>query len=334
VLPGVLPGNPRSLWHMLWANVPQGTPPEMADLKLVFPWLAPTQTSGDGRTVMPRRIRLDFEPCDPAIPCDLTGTPDTVRVTSWRQRPQGVNYALWGDLHPLTPRYRVKPGTEILSLHPQPGGIGYRHWLGLVVADTAGLRFPAPAVITWREGRDRDSGAAPLSQHRLLAAGYDMDNMKARGFVESEMPLPAIPDAAVRQRVDALARDLVQAADTVASLLRRAVRNALFGEGATVKLDWELLSVVREQLWDGTEAAFYEALALELFDIAAPLAADGGSLPKSDDGIRRLLKARRDLGLSLHGYRKDGLALMGILGLPAPEAKPRKTKAATKGRVT
>lgn len=364
----VLPGAQPSLWHLLWANVPLGTPPDPADLPRVFPWLAPTVTSGTGRTVtpgaahplqawwgMPRRIRLDFLPCNPPKPCDLTGVPDSVRVASWRQRPQGANYDKWGDMHPLTPRYRVKPGAEILPVHPQPGGIGYRHWLGLVVSDeeAGSLRIPAPAVITWREGRQGGAwgrgGQAHHIEDRLLAAGYDMDNMKARGFVESELPLPVIADPDARARVDALARQLVRAADLAAGLLRRAVRDALFPPGASVKLDWELLSAVREQLWDGTEAAFHDALAREadrspeaeaaeparwlgilrnlaltLFEAAAPLGADGATLPRSDEGIRRLMRAQRNLGLALSGYGKDGAALRAAAGLPPLDPKPAK----------
>ncbi len=366
----VLPGAQPSLWHLLWANVPLGTPPDLADLPRVFPWLAPTFTSGTGHMVtpgaahplqawwgMPRRIRLDFLPCDSPRPCGLTGVPDSVRVPSWRQRPQGANYDKWGDMHPLTPRYRVKPGAEILPVHPQPGGVGYRHWLGLVVSDeeAGALRIPAPAVTTWRQGRQSDTwgrgGQARHDNDRLLAAGYDMDNMKARGFVESELPLPAVADPAVRARVDRLARQLVRAADTAAGLLRRAVRDALFSPGASVKLDWELLSAVREQLWDGTEAAFRDALAreaaraadadaaeparwlrtlrdlaLKLFEAAAPLGADGATLPRSDEGIRRLLRAQRNLGLAFSGYGKDGAALWAAAGLPPLDPKPVKKR--------
>ena len=362
----VLPGAQRSLWHLLWANVPLGDRPAAADLPRVFPWLTATVTSGTGTSVtpgtahalqawwgMPRRIRLDFTPCDPACPCGLTGVPDDVQVSSWRQRPQGANYLNWGDIHPLTPRYRVKPGGEILPLHPQPGSIGYRHWLGLVVEEGNGLRLPAPSIVTWRADRARDVwGRGNTGRHmedRLLAAGYDMDNMKARGFVEAELPMPAITDPTARQRVDTLARQLVRAANLAASLLRRAVRDALFSAGTNVKLDWEALSAVREQLWDGTEAAFHDALAreaarggeepnaepaawlqrlrglaLDLFTAAAPLAADGGTLPRSDEGIRRLLRARRNLGLALSGYGKDGAALIEALGLPPLDAKPAK----------
>jgi CRISPR system Cascade subunit CasA len=351
----VLPPSETSIWHLLWANVPCGTSPPAADLPRVFPWLAPTITSEGARVVtpqnahklqcwwgMPRRIRLDFSAEGPAGPCDLTGMPDTVRVASWRQRPRGPNYAAWGRVHPLTPHYASKAGGEYLPVHPQPGGIGYRHWLGFVLQSADGLRLPADAISTWRRDRMRDTGR---DAGRLIAAGYDMDNMKARAFVESEMPLPGAPDAAAKQRLDELATRLVRSADLVASLLRSAVRAALFSPGATVRLDAELLSSVRENLWEQTEVPFFDALeraasrdvtevertvwrdllrrtALALFDEAAPLSAFSGS------AAPRIGRARRNLIFVLTGFGKDGVALFEILGLSAAEPKARKRKAA------
>jgi len=344
------PGTP-TLWHLLWANVPVlRDPPEPQDFPRIFPWLAPTLTSEGNRTVMPeqdahplqcwwgmpRRIRLDFAEAESATPCDLTGIPDTVRVTGWRQRPRGVNYAGWGDLHPLTPSYRVKKDSELLPLHPQPGGVGYRHWVGLVARDPDGLRLPAAAITTWRGEREIDVGGSA----RLLAAGYDMDNMKARAFVESEMPLPAAPDDAARQALDQRAERLVLSANQVAGLLRSAVRYALFSAGATVKLDSELLSSLRERLWEDTEASFHDIvakqpddalrrwhallrnIALRLFDEAAPLT------PENPDAAPRISRARRNLIFALTGYGKEGMALFERLELPLPQPKVRKGKAA------
>ena len=291
---------------------------------------------------MPRRIRLDFSAEGPAALCDLTGVPDTVRIASWRQRPRGANYAAWGRVHPLTPHYASKVGGEYLPVHPQPGGIGYRNWLGLVLQSPDGLRLPASAISTWRQDRMRDVGRG---EGRLIAAGYDMDNMKARAFVESEMPLAGVPDAAAQQRLDELATRLVRAADLVAGLLRGAVRAALFSPGATVKLDAELLSGVRENLWEQTEVPFFDALersarrgmtegepeawrdllrrtALALFDEVAPLSPfSGGAAP-------RIGRARRNLLFALTGFGKDGAAFFETLGLAAAEPKGKKRKAA------
>lgn len=361
----VVPGTSPTLWRILWANVPTGgEKPAQGELRRVFPWLAPTVIS-EGATVvtpqtahplqcwwgMPRRIRLDFQASETPFSCDLTGTPDRVRVVSWRQRPRGANYAVWGGVHPLTPHYQQKPGTEKLAVHPQPGGIGYRHWLGLVLGTKDGLRLPASAVADWHGGRGGDVGERKA---RLLAAGFDMDNMKARGFVESEMPLPAATNKDAQICLDDLARCLVESADQVASLLRSAVRNALFSAGATVKLDAALLNAVRERLWEETEIHFFSTLeavarpsgdnpagddpadddpnagraawlkhlrriAMTLFDEAAPLAADSGG-----SAAPRIGKARRLLGIALAGHGSAGSALFTSLGLPAVE--PRETK--------
>ncbi|MDB5369346.1 MAG: CRISPR-associated protein Cse1 family [Roseomonas sp.] len=359
----VAPGGARTLWHLLWANVPLGEKPLPADLPWIFPWLAPTITSENARVVvpaenahplqcwwgMPRRIRLDFSPSDLPCSCGLTGTLDTVHVTGWRQRPRGVNYAGWGKIHPLTPHYTLKPGAEWLPVHPQPGGIGYRHWLGLVTESFEGMRVPAKSIADWQSHgrRARDIG----QEARFLAAGYDMDNMKARAFVESEMPLPVAADADTRQHLDDLAKALVRAADQVAGLLRSAVRNALFAAGATVKIDAELLSAQRERLWEQTEQPFFAALrriadcadpaaeraawlavlrgtALALFDEAAPLS------PDASDGSAtlRIVRARRQLVFALAGFGKEGNALFQMLGQPKPDTKAAKATRTSKGR--
>jgi CRISPR system Cascade subunit CasA len=172
-----------------------------------------------------------------------------------------------------------------------------------------------------------------------------MENMKARSFVESEMPLPGAPDAATQQRLDDLATRLVRASDMVAGMVRNAVRAALFSPGATVKQDSELLSSVRENLWEQSEPAFFDALervarhgvtdgepeawrdrlrriALALFDEAAPLS------PFSGSAAPRIGRARRNLLFAISGFGKDGAALFEALGLSAAEPNAKKRKAA------
>jgi CRISPR system Cascade subunit CasA len=356
------PGPAPTLWQTVWANVPPRGDwdiPSPADLPLVFSWLAPTMTSEGSRIVtpqnahplqccwgMPRRIRLDFTAQGAPRPCDLTGVPDNVHVTGWRQRPHGVKYAAWGRAHPLTPHYRQKTTTEWLAVHPQPGGIGYRDWVGLVLNSEDGLRVACEAVTRWTSER---GPGLEITDARLVAAGFDMDNMKARAFVESEMPLPAAPNADGQRLVDDLARTLVKSADQVANLLRGAVRNALFSSGAKVNPDAAILNTVRERLWEQTETAFFTNLeqtarnvasgdaivsaaeaawqrhllrtALTLFDEAAPLTPD--CRPSE---AQRIAAARRFLGLALAGYGKAGNLLFTTLHLPAPETKEARTK--------
>lgn len=246
-------GQEPSLWHILWSNVPLGQALKPADMAQALPWLAPTRMSDKGgRTTpadahplqvwwgMPRRIRLDVKGAE-AI-CDLTGERDSTTVRSWRQRPWGANYLLWE--HPLSPYYRPKPNDALLPMHPQPGGIGYQHWLGLLTRRSQPLRQVARTVM---EFRDRVKVVHPGQQWRLLAAGYDMDNMKARGFAESEMPVTEPHNLADAAAHDVLLAALVEAANLTGGLLARCVRRALFGDGASIAVDAALLASLRER---------------------------------------------------------------------------------------
>ena len=72
-------------------------------------------------------------------------------VRTYRTRPHGTHYAAWSLGHPLTPYYRTKPTEpEWLPVHLQPGRLGYRDWVGLVLGDAVGnasTRAPAAAML-------------------------------------------------------------------------------------------------------------------------------------------------------------------------------------------
>lgn len=361
-IPPAQPGEGEVLlWHLLWSNVPCGEVPDEDELPRILPWLGPTRGSDkDGRPTtpddvhelqawwgMPRRIRLDFSDGAEEL-CSLTGQADTVVVRSWRQRPWGFNYSTWGKLHPLSPCYRTKPTEEWLYLHPQPGGIGYQHWLGLVSLDAGETRSVAPAVAEFRKVRAAEIGAGQ-APWRLLAAGFDMDNMKARGFAESEMPVQDPTNPAAAMAHDALLRAMVRAASEVVRLLANSVRRALFSEGATVALDAAPLAALRDRFWGETEGAFFARVAAaaggvgddetrtlwladiarearRLFNEAAPVDASGEGHPG------RIAAAARQMDFALRGYGKSGEAIFNALGAVLPEgarkAKIRKEKAA------
>jgi CRISPR system Cascade subunit CasA len=344
-LPGI---TPCSLWHLIWANVPAGKPPTKAELPRVFPWLAPTRmadrfpatTPKEAHPLqafwgMPRRIRLDFADNPKALPCDLTGAVDQVVVTGWRQRPNGVKYVAFD--HPLSPRYKDTKGGGWLPVHPQPGGIGYRDWVAIALGDAAGTRLPAPSITNWFIRSQ--SIEEPNGRHsRLLAAGYDMDNMKARGFVESEMWLPGT-DAKATLALAEVARRLVGAAEIVAQALRRALRDALYSRDT--KLDSAPLAAAYEAFWAATHDRFFAVVrdvrsdwettlkalapdwrkvlrqaALALFDQTAPLDPSAVSFDP-----KRIVEARRNLVFTLEGYGSAGTKLFGELLLPLPETK-------------
>ena len=350
------PGQPRTLWHLIWANMPilRGGPVSPADLPQIFPWLAATRTADrypatTPQTVhplqafwgMPRRIRLDFADNAEGRPCDLTGTVDPVIVTGWRQRPNGVRYVGWE--HRLSPAYKDAKSGTWLPVHPQPGGIGYRHWVGLVFDTPNETRRPARAIADWRDGRAADAHAN--GEAGLLAAGYDIyNNMKARAFIESEMPLPG-GDPVATAITAAVARHLVDAAGIAASALRLAVRQARYDKDT--KLDSTALASVYESFWAATHDRFFELVldgaalswetalderaqpwvghvrraALRLFDEAAPL--DPTAVSSKPE---RIVAARLALLGTLSGRGKTGKALFEALELALPEPKAKRAQ--------
>jgi CRISPR system Cascade subunit CasA len=133
---------------------------------------------------------------------------------------------------------------------PKPGGVTYRHWLGLVENAT----YPA------KSGKERHEPARVVRQMlhlasrlaheelRLWSFGYEMDRkkiMKARCWYESEMPLLSVPLAhrrAFRQSIN----DAIVAATVVVNALRLALFRTRFGRPAEKVLarsrriiDWE-----------------------------------------------------------------------------------------------
>ena len=346
-----LPAGEPSLWRLVWANTPRRNQSLPADLSRVFPWLAPTRTADRFPATtpaeahqlqafwgMPRRIRLDFADNAEHLPCDLTGDVDATIVTGWRQRPNGVKYVAWE--HPLSAAYKDTKTGAWLPVHAQPGGIGYRQWVAIALGDQAGTRRPARCIDDWRT---RSADIAPGQQRpRLLAAGYDMDNMKARAFVESEMPLPGTGRQA-SETLAAVARRLVDAAGIAAAALRAAVRQARFSRDTST--DSAPLAAVYETFWaatqdrffallpdnaaDGWEAAldaraapwrsFLKSTALRLFDEAAPL---DPSVASCDP--RRIVEAKRNLFGTLDGRGPMGGRLFEALQLPSPEPKAKR----------
>lgn len=265
-----------SLWHKLWLNVL--TQEDMVNLAegaitnnpaAIFPWLAPTRTSerkgGETYPVnghplqmywpMPRRIRLVVKNNTAGV-CDLSGEQSDTLVTIFRTKNYGVNYE--GDWrHPFTP-YSVDPAKGALSLKPQPGGISYRHWLGLVLEDDQNHKQPAKVVQIYNDRRRKliRGDFQPL----LWAFGYDMDNMKARCWYESTLPVYAIPQI-LRQQIQYRVALMIGASAEVVKNLRHAIKTAWFSRPEKAKGD---LSFLDFSFWQSTEAAFYRTVKINL----------------------------------------------------------------------
>lgn len=88
--------------------------------------------------------------------------------------------------HPLTPyRIPLKEGGEFYSVKPQPGGLIWRDWLGLIETGKSENNTELPALVV------KLFNASSLKQAKvgLWGFGYDFDNMKARCWYEHHFPL-------------------------------------------------------------------------------------------------------------------------------------------------
>lgn len=359
----VLPDNSQaSLWHKLWLNVMaperitangQTYAPPVADNGDIFPWVIPTRVSdkkgsevqpGDVHPLhaywaMPRRFRLliENEPCT----CQLCGRESNEQVRELKAKNYGINYdGPWR--HPLTP-YRQDPkkrNEPPLSTKGQPGGLGYRHWSGLVLTDAGGSgALPATVVADYMtekvtgslEARQWDDDAEVLIKHaRLWVFGHDMDNMKARGWYAIEMPLVAVPIER-QEKLREWVKTFIELSHEMAWKLRSQIKSAWFKRPADAKGD---MSHIDKQFYEATEAAFFRALreisealaesndearvptetakswyralrhhALQMFDAQAL----SGPLEELD--MKRLIRARQQLLFWLMGSGKGSKAV-------------------------
>lgn len=353
------------LWKKLWANV--ATRAEWANSpgkkshapNDVFPWMGPTRTSNGagGATTpedahpaqayfgLPRRIRLDFS--GPGR-CDLTGMHDEETVTVFRMKNYGVQYSGWK--HPLSPYYRTKETEPWLPVHGQPGGLSWRDWIDLTMISPHGAtREPAQAVSRFIQERAPE---VHMSEVRLHAFGYDMDNMKARGWIESQRPVFVVDDPTRSRVLVDTARRLTEGTDIAARELLSAGKNALFNRPEDARGDF---SQYRSQVWDGTESAFFasirqlasesgsaadvervardflrhlETVTLSAFDRWCPMKGI------ASERISRLVRSRFTLVNAFRGKSKTGEKLFTALGLAVAQGAPAaaaKTKRSRKG---
>ncbi len=226
------------LWRLVFANVLTGSPLAVEDADKALPWLRPTRISKDGCITtsddthplevffgMPRRLRLVFE--------------DT-RVVGVVQRPYGTKYMAWE--HPLTPYYRQQEDTpEWLPVHPRPGRLSYRNWLGIIMkpaGDGRGTRRTARAV---REYGNRSR----VPDFELIVGGWAMHNMKPIDFSLHRYPGFQELDEDGAERI----HRLVEAANIASGALRKALKAACRLEGTSV-------GTAVESFFADTEAEF------------------------------------------------------------------------------
>jgi CRISPR system Cascade subunit CasA len=294
------PDDAEPLWRKLWLNVlPQDWfAPQTRDQQAgfddwrLFPWLGPTRTSdraGSETTpadvhplhvywAMPRRFRLLRE--EQPDECAICGEASDARVTQLRNRNRGYNYTgPWR--HPLTPYTgnTAVSGQELNPMKGQYGGLGYRHWESLVLDKTDKRRGHLPAQVVQDypdKARELTGGAPGQHRARLWVFGYDMDNMKPRGWYVSYMPLFGVPrEAGQQERLLAWLDVMTAAANNAASQVRNGVKAAWYNRPGDAGGDF---SFIDRRFWEATEPAFYDSLK-DLVDATAT-ATDGMMPPE------------------------------------------------------
>lgn len=350
----------ESLWKTCWLNVLDesdflsmtSADPERTQPSDRFPWLAPTRTSEGGRSTtpndchpdqvfwsMPRRLRLMMDESS-ARPCEICGRSGELEVRFYLAKNLGVNYeGPWK--HPLSPYFVAANGTPS-ARHPQPGGIGYRHWLGMIISNTHGKGRKEPSRVVERFLSQGDQDL------QIWAFGYDMDNMKARSWQDCTMPLLRCPPE-IATDYSAHLTKLVLAAELASFELRTQSKKALCGREA--RGDASLFQSISGRFWQETEAGFYQ-LAYRLRDALIAGAeiinlltewhqvlvstaewifddtSQGGSFEAADP--KRIATAWNDLRKNLHGRK-----MKETLGLPIESDRAKRARPARRqdGRI-
>ncbi|MEN8264534.1 MAG: type I-E CRISPR-associated protein Cse1/CasA [Nitrospirota bacterium] len=266
----VRPAQASTLWQKLWLNVLDAeafTESVSSSSSDVFPWVAQTRTSerkgSETRPAdvhklqifwsMPRRVRLRFD-TEIKGDCDMCRAKNKQLVTKYSTQNYGVNYeGEW--IHTLTPyRFDSKKEKPPISLKGQRGGLGYQHWLGLVMNDPAKGNLAAKVVRNYLEDRARDISESYLPV--LWAFGYDMDNMKARCWYDHTLPLFKL-DKDQQNNMTGWVSELIESARDTAEALRSQVKAAWFRRPKDSKGD---MSVVSSSFWRQSENMFYKLL--------------------------------------------------------------------------
>lgn len=226
----------------------------------IFPWLAKTRTSEKktGRNTtpedasplqqywcMPRRIKILWDNHNHGS-CNLCGEQSEHLVDQYLTKNYGVNYeGAWQ--HPLSPHIKSSTSEIFVPQHPQPGGVSYTNWLGMILKTDS--HAPALIVDIFRTNRQ-----TTRESFRLYTFGYDMDNMKARCWYDSTFPLYEIPDRYISDFMG-LIEVIIVAANELSRALRKSIKEAWFDRPGDNKGDTSFLGDV---FFDRTEQQFFE----------------------------------------------------------------------------
>ncbi len=261
--------DPIALWLSIWYNIVTektlngqiGASGKKSKTN-IFPWMAPTITSEakTGRAVtgadmhplqvfwgMPRRIVLS-EPVSEQDECHICGRFQDSFYIHYTTKNYGVEYA-GGIRHPLSPYYVSDNQGTLLPQHPQPGGFSYRYWPFFALGGNNNGEPPSTLA-------EMNQRLANQTEKNILAFGYNMDNMKARCWYETIMPvflLEPEQEDFVQSRVDGM----IKASEQIVKNSRGAIKSAWYKRPDDKKGDVTFLD---QTFWSGTEPEFFNVV--------------------------------------------------------------------------
>ncbi|WP_100158465.1 type I-E CRISPR-associated protein Cse1/CasA [Proteus columbae] len=259
-----------TLWQKLWLNIInrdfwEYSEPNFYDGS-VFPWLVPLNLKeGKGENVfpkdvhplymywaMPRRIRLQIE--NKSAICQISGKNSNITVQYYLTKNYGLDYQE-GWLHPLTP---YTWDTKKVDSFPNPikgkqGGIHYNLWDRLLLSSSENGQKCASVVSHYLKLCQL---LVLTKKPRLLIFGYDMDNMKPRGWYALEMPIFNIDEKYHNKIINEI--KLIQ---TLTSECLKSVKNkikaAWFSSPKDISGDMSFIDLT---FWQRSESLFFETV--------------------------------------------------------------------------
>ena len=346
-----------TLWHTIWLNILEKqrfdtfSNSSLNHESKKFPWLAITNPQATEQDIhpaqyfwaMPRRIRLQWENSGQGT-CDICSCATDYLIREYREVNRGTEYRA-PMRHHLSP-YNIRTQKAALT---QPGGIVYRHWLGLITKDSRGEKEPAIIINKFLQERKRAG-----RQFRLWAFGYDMDNMKARCWYETKIPIVyADGDEELRSKYLEIVVCYVMAASEIGSYTKFAIKKAWFSSPTDVRGDTAFIDT---SFWQVTEPYFYAAvgalkesieaqidstellehwhwvLCRESLSIFDTFALDG---PIEDANPKRTVLARSELQRFNNGEKVKKILGLPVANQPAnikSKAKTRKPRNGTRAK--
>ncbi|HID7803060.1 TPA: type I-E CRISPR-associated protein Cse1/CasA [Proteus mirabilis] len=266
----ILPSNQSTLWQKLWLNVINRDfwdydDPNFTDGS-VFPWLVPLNLKeGMGEKIypkdvhplhmfwaMPRRIRLQVE--NKSATCQISGENSDTTVRYYLTKNYGLDYQE-GWLHPLTPYYwdPKKPESFPNSLKGRQGGIHYNLWDRLLLSSNENGQKSAKVVSHYlRLYQLLEFTRKP----RLLIFGYDMDNMKPRGWYTLEMPIFHVKDEYHNKIINEIKYIQLLTKELLYSL-KENIKKSWFDSPKDIKGD---ISFIDLTFWQKSENTFFEVV--------------------------------------------------------------------------